>query len=163
LERPTDPLSQDSFLGRVAARQWASDGWDFLSEFNYQYQIFTRVLRRLLDQPASSPPRDMDTSYPNRTQDALQVLTHGLKGVNLYVSQKKDGAVVTSTSTQSGLQSCYALLWETLPRNQRALQRCALSTCPRPFIPQRRDQTCCSPQCARALRVHRHRSKRSRP
>jgi hypothetical protein len=163
LEHPTDPFSEDSLLGHVAARQWAADGWDFLSKFNYQYQLFTRVLRRFLDQPAPSPPRDAGTSYPHRTQDTLRILNHGLKGVNLYVSQARDGAVVTSAHTQSGLQSYYALLWETLPRHQRALQRCAWSTCRRPFIPQRRDQTCCSPQCARALRVHRHRSKRSRP
>jgi hypothetical protein len=127
LEHLTDS-PQDTFMARVTARQWASDGWDFLSEFNYQYQIFTRVLRRLLDQPAPSPPRDMGTSYPHRTQDALRVLTHGLKGVNLYVSQERDGAVVTSAHTQSGLQSYYALLWESLPRHQRALHRCALSS-----------------------------------
>jgi hypothetical protein len=162
LMHPNDPSPQNLLMTRLAARQWAASGWDFLSEFNYQYQTFTRIVRCLLDRPLTPRRQDLNAGRKDSVRQALWALTRGLKGVTLDVSQEEDGTVVTSVNAELGLQSCYALLWETLPRGQRALLYCALPTCRGPFTPQRSDQVCCSPRCARALRSRRHRAKHTR-
>jgi hypothetical protein len=149
-------------LKRVAARRWAACGWDYFSEFNYQYQRFARTVRCLKDQPLP-PPYQAPGEYNAQTEgvrQAMRALSEGLKGTTLHVHQVRDGTVVSSIGARGGLEACYAVLWETLPRYQARQQLCANPRCRQPFTPKRKDQTCCSTRCATAVRASKYRAKR---
>ncbi len=161
---PAEFLQQPPSVFRKHWRSWL--GWNYLVEFNYQYQIFARTIRYLTARLFQSPSKVAVPLTADPMQEALTTLDHGLDNVNLRVSRGQDGALTTDVDSRNGLQQCYALLWETLPRYQPAFKQCALPGCGRSFIPARKDQVCCSPQhaaCLRARRAHRKRHPENTP
>jgi hypothetical protein len=155
---PAEFLQQPPSVFRTHWRLWL--GWDYLVEFNYQYQTFARTVRYLTAQLLGCPASDTGDLTTEPLQEALTALSRGLDGVKLGVSRGQNGAFTTYVGFHNGLQQCYALLWETIPRYRSTFKQCALPRCGIAFIPSRKDQVCCSPQHAMRLRAQRAHRKR---
>jgi hypothetical protein len=155
---PAEFLQQPPSVFRTHWRLWL--GWNYLVEFNYQYQTFARTVRYLTAQLLGCPASDAGALTAEPLQEALTALSRGLDGVKLGVSRGQNGAFTTYVGFHNGLQQCYALLWETIPRYRSTFKQCALPRCGIAFIPSRKDQVCCSPQHATRLRAQRAHRKR---
>jgi hypothetical protein len=165
---PQDRQKMVAFLARYGSDflpypcpdRSAEDQLDYFSEFNRQYQTFAHAVRNLAAQPLPPPvfpegPGGSTTYDP--VDNALTNLNHGLDQIKPRLRRLPDGTIVTTFESTYGLHLCYATLWEAMNSSQPPFSFCALPSCRRPFIRQRKDQTCCTTAHATARRQQQHR------
>jgi hypothetical protein len=147
------------FLPYPCPDRAAEDQLDYFSEFNRQYQTFAHAVRYLAQPPAPAPvlPLGHGSAPYDPVDNALRNLNHGLDQIKPRLRSLTDGTIVTTFEPTHGLYFCYATLWEAVKSHQPPFKVCALASCQRPFIPQRKDQTCCTTAHAATRRQQQHR------